>query len=102
MLCLSKVTVGGTAGKVFAPNSIMANVGDMVQFNFKSANHTLTQSTFPLPCVKMASGKDSGFMPNANDTLNPPPMFMVQVLDTKPACKLHHSHSFADSVPNTR
>ena len=81
------MTVGGSAGKVFVPNTIMAALGDMIQFNFKSANHTLTQSTFPLPCVKMAGGKDSGFLPNTNDAVNPPPSFMVQVMDTKPACK---------------
>ncbi len=85
---VSQVTVGGTAGKVFTPNSIMAAVGDMVQFNFRSMNHTLTQSTFPLPCVKMAGGKDSGFMPNPTDSSSAPPMFMVQVMDTKPACTL--------------
>ena len=73
----------------------MAAVGDMVQFNFKSENHTLTQSTFPLPCVKMAGGTDSNFMPNPNDSMNPPPTFMVQVMDTKPACMLYPHYAFA-------
>jgi len=93
---VTQVTVGGTAGKVFTPTSIMAAVGDMIQFDFKSTNHTLTQSTFPLPCAKMAGGKDSGFMPNPNDSMNPAPMFMVQVMDTKPACKLHSDYAFAN------
>ncbi|MCJ1239243.1 hypothetical protein MMC14_007237, partial [Varicellaria rhodocarpa] len=79
-----QVTVGGSAGLVYTPSSIEAAVGDMVQFNFMSANHTLTQATFPLPCVAMASGADSGFMPNANNTVNPPPSFMVQVTSMAP------------------
>ena len=55
----------------------------MVQFNFMTKNHTVTQSTFPKPCVKMAqvpggpTPVDSGFMPfNGTGT---PPMMMVQV-----------------------
>ena len=85
--CMIQVTVGGRAGLVYSPNSIQAAIGDMVQFNFESANHTLTQSTFPLPCVAMASGADSGFMPNPNNTVNPPPSFMVQVTTMSPMCK---------------
>ena len=83
-----KVTVGGSAGLVFSPNSLQAAVGDMVQFNFESTNHSLTQSTFPLPCVAMAGGADSGFLPNPNNTVNPPPSFMIQVTSTSPTCKL--------------
>ena len=65
----------------------MAEIGDVVQFNFSSKNHTVTQSTFPLPCVKMADGKDSGFLPNPDNGINPPPSFIFQVLTKKPICK---------------
>ncbi|KAL8703078.1 MAG: hypothetical protein Q9201_003740 [Fulgogasparrea decipioides] len=78
------VTVGGDAGLVFSPNTIMAAPGDMVHFTFMSTNHTLTQSTFAKPCVKMQGGADSGFLPNPNNTISPPPTFMFQVKDTKP------------------
>ena len=49
----------------FSPESITANVGDMVEFVFMQKNHTVTQSTFAEPCKKMEGGQDSGFMPNA-------------------------------------
>ncbi|KAL8666177.1 MAG: hypothetical protein Q9202_001684 [Teloschistes flavicans] len=79
------VTVGGDAGLVFSPNTINAAPGDMVHFTFMSQNHTLTQSSFPQPCVKMQGGVDSGFLPNPNNTISPPPTYMFQVKDTKPS-----------------
>ncbi|KAI4169629.1 MAG: hypothetical protein LQ343_005568 [Gyalolechia ehrenbergii] len=80
-----KVIVGGEAGLIFSPNSIMAAAGDMVEFTFMSQNHTVTQSTFPKPCVKMQGGADSLFLPNPNNTISPSPTYMLQVKDTKPA-----------------
>ncbi|KAL8668931.1 MAG: hypothetical protein Q9168_006457 [Polycauliona sp. 1 TL-2023] len=79
-----QVTVGGDAGLVFSPNTLSAMPGDMVEFTFMSMNHTLTQSTFPEPCKKMKDGADSGFLPNPNNTISPPPTYMFQVMDTKP------------------
>jgi plastocyanin len=84
---LNKVTVGGSAGLVYSPNTLEANVGDMVIFTFLSANHTATQSAFTSPCVKLAGGKDSGFMPNLNDSVVPPPQMAMQVTVTTPLCK---------------
>ncbi|KAL8932875.1 MAG: hypothetical protein Q9211_006078, partial [Gyalolechia sp. 1 TL-2023] len=82
---LSQVIVGGQAGLVFSPNSITAAAGDMVEFTFMSQNHTVTQSTFAKPCVKMQGGVDSLFLPNPNNTISPPPTYMFQVKDTQPA-----------------
>ncbi|KAI0147812.1 Cupredoxin [Xylariaceae sp. FL1272] len=78
------VTVGGTAGKVFTPDQVQAAVGDMVVFTFQSQNHTVTQSTFALPCEAMAGGMDSGFVPNPNDTVVPAPQVAMQVMTTDP------------------
>ncbi|KAI0900822.1 Cupredoxin [Annulohypoxylon nitens] len=78
------VTVGGAAGLVYTPDSIQANVGDMVIFEFMSANHTATQSTFATPCKLMEGGMDSGFQPNANNTVDPPPKVAMQVMTTDP------------------
>jgi len=65
------VVVGGTE-KVFTPNQITANVGDMVVFQFAQENHTATTSAFTSPCV--ANGVfDTGFMPNINGTIDPLP-----------------------------
>jgi len=73
------VIVGG-ADKVYNPDSITANVGDMVIFVFQQENHTATTSAFTSPCV--ANGVfDTGFMPNPNDTVSPPPQagMLIQV-----------------------
>lgn len=78
------VTVGGTAGLIYSPSTIQANVGDMVEFEFQSQNHTVTQSAFAQPCVALAGGMDSGFMPNINNSLavNPPKMAMQVTVAT--------------------
>jgi hypothetical protein len=36
----------------------------------------------------MSGGVDSGFMPNPNNTVSPPPTMMFQVTTTSPVCKL--------------
>lgn len=79
-----QVTVGGEAGLVYTPSYITAAVGDFVQFNFMSQNHTVTQSAFTTPCEKLSNGTDSGFMPNPNNTVSPPPMMMFQVMTSSP------------------
>ncbi|KAI1781143.1 Cupredoxin [Hypoxylon cercidicola] len=78
------VVVGGAAGLVYTPSEIQANVGDMVIFEFMSANHTATQSTFATPCKLMEGGMDSGFQPNKNNTVDPPPKVAMQVMTTDP------------------
>ncbi|KAI9815046.1 MAG: hypothetical protein M1827_002889 [Pycnora praestabilis] len=78
-----QVTVGGSAGLVYTPNTLEAAIGDMVQFTFMSENHTVTQAAFAKPCVKL-SGVDSGFMPNPNNTVNPAPSFVFQVTTSDP------------------
>lgn len=74
----------------YDPPSLDAQPGEYVQFNFKAQNHTVTQSTFEKPCVKMQDGMDSGFMPNPNNTMPVPPSMMMVVNDTKPLCKFWH------------
>lgn len=78
------VTVGGSAGLVYTPSSINAAVGDIVQFNFESKNHSVTQSSFATPCIKTTGGFDSGFMPNINNTVSPAPMLQFQVTVSTP------------------
>ncbi|KAI3398770.1 hypothetical protein diail_8637 [Diaporthe ilicicola] len=79
-----QVVVGGAAGLVYTPSSITAAVGDMVVFTFMSANHTATQSAFATPCEALAGGMDSGFQPNANNSVNPPPQVAMQVMVDTP------------------
>ncbi|KAK2463117.1 hypothetical protein APHAL10511_004772 [Amanita phalloides] len=49
------VNVGGNttedAAKVFQPQSVNADQGDVVYFNFTQGNHTVTQSLFNSPCL---------------------------------------------------
>lgn len=79
------VTVGGAAaGLAFNPAQISAAIGDMVIFTFLSANHTATQSAFATPCEPLAGGMDSGFQPNPNNSVNPPPQVAMQVMVDTP------------------
>lgn len=80
-----KVIVGGS-GLVYTPNTIEAAIGDMVVFTFMSNNHTASQSAFATPCDKLAGGFDSGFMPNVNNTVSPPPQMGMQVTVSTPIC----------------
>ncbi|KAF1955070.1 hypothetical protein CC80DRAFT_505892 [Byssothecium circinans] len=56
------VVVGGPQD-TFAPNSLVAAVGDIVQFQFSNGNHTATQSTEGAPCTALDGGMHSGHIP---------------------------------------
>ncbi|KAJ4299515.1 hypothetical protein N0V90_004760 [Kalmusia sp. IMI 367209] len=56
------VVVGGPQD-TFAPNSVVAAVGDIVQFQFSNGNHTATQSTLEAPCTPLGGGVNSGHIP---------------------------------------
>jgi len=49
---LITVVVGGPQD-TFVPNLVRANVGDIVQFQFSSGNHTVTQSAEGTPCIAL-------------------------------------------------
>lgn len=81
--------VGGSNGSLtFSPNNLVAAAGDMIQFQFGPANHTVTQSTFDNPCQPVSmhsnvSGIYSGFMPVAASA-SMTPTYTIMVNDTKP------------------
>jgi len=85
------VIVGNNGTLTFDPPSIAAAPRDTVVFEFRSKNHTATQSSFGDPCRKLEftsttgqKGFDSGFMPvDASLTTNFP-TFSVTVNDTAP------------------
>ena len=89
------VVVGGTQD-VFVPNSVVAAVGDIVQFQFSNGNHTVTQSTVDQACTPMDAGVHSGHIPFKDGqtevgTFNMPvtstePMFLYCA--TGPHCQL--------------
>jgi hypothetical protein len=51
----------GDGGLMFNPTSVTANVGDTLQFQFVSGNHSVAQSTFADPCTPFSGGVVSGF-----------------------------------------
>jgi plastocyanin len=59
----------GANGLTFAPQQFTAQRGDIVNFEFRGGNHTVTQSSFANPCawqtntVTRADGFNSGFIP---------------------------------------
>ncbi|OAL54319.1 hypothetical protein IQ07DRAFT_263644 [Pyrenochaeta sp. DS3sAY3a] len=56
------VVVGGPQD-TFVPNSVVAAVGDVIQFQFSNGNHTVTQSTADTACTPMEGGIHSGHIP---------------------------------------
>lgn len=82
---ITTVTVGLEKGKVlkFDPPFLQhKKKGDMIRFDFRAANHTLTESSFNDPCKKLdGTNIDTNFM-NANkeDVPNAKPFDLV--LDT--------------------
>jgi len=90
MVMMHVVQVSDTDGnKLFNPDTITANPGDMVQFHFYPMNHSVAQSSFASPCEPLAQGNASatgfwsGFMPvtAANKTM---PVYTITVNDTNP------------------
>ncbi|KAG6004807.1 hypothetical protein E4U21_000763 [Claviceps maximensis] len=79
------VKVGGPGGLTYQPEQLdNISVGDTVVFEFLAQNHSVTQSAFDAPCKPLAGGMDSGFIPNPNNSVSPPPQVAMQIMTTKP------------------
>ncbi|EAU81583.2 hypothetical protein CC1G_02599 [Coprinopsis cinerea okayama7 len=82
------IQVGADNGLIYLPASISARVGDTVTFEFRSKNHTVTQSSFSSPCEALiredgTTGFRSGFRPVPSGTTDFP-RFSVRINDTAP------------------
>jgi len=61
----------GNSGLSYSPPNVTASVGDIVTFEFRAKNHTVTQSSFADPCSLLVNtttgtqGFNSGFFPVA-------------------------------------
>lgn len=83
------VKVGNANGTLsYSPNNLKAAVGDMVQFQFAPANHTVTQSTFDAPCVPISESSNttgiySGFQP-VTASATEIPTYTIQINNTTP------------------
>jgi len=83
--------VNNATATKFYPEKITAEPGSMVQFQFWTGNHTVTQSNFDNACVPLSTsnasavGIDSSWMPVADSkAMGQIPVFTIMVNDTKP------------------
>jgi hypothetical protein len=61
---LQIVDIGNINGTLaFTPENTVVAAGDLVEFRFRPANHSVAQSNFSTPCQPMNSGFFSGFSP---------------------------------------
>lgn len=86
---LIPVLVGGPT-LAFTPNSVSANPGDVIQFQFAARNHTVTQSAQGSPCVPLdrsgngTAGVHSGYISFDGGASGQVGTFDVPVRDTSP------------------
>jgi plastocyanin len=86
-----RVIVGGNGTLTYDPPSIAAAPRDTIVFEFRTKNHTVTQSSFGRPCQKLdltsttgQKGFDSGFVPADASLTSNFPSYTVTVNDTAP------------------
>jgi plastocyanin len=78
--------VVGANGLTFAPQQFTAQRNDIVNFEFRGGNHTVTQSSFANPCawttntVTGVDGFNSGFMP-FNQTSGQVSVYSLEITD---------------------
>jgi len=79
------VKVGANSQLLFDPESIAANIGDTVIFQFVSKNHSVVQSSLAGPCTALPGGLDTGYKPVAAGTTDANfPTVTYSVTDSKP------------------
>jgi plastocyanin len=75
----------GLGGLRFEPDNIVAEVGDVVEWHFLPANHSVVQSSFDKPCEPLADG--TGFFSGFNFATQQGQsdnVFQIVVEDRKP------------------
>lgn len=79
----------GEGSNVFKPSAIQANIGDIIQFDFYPANHSVARAEYLYPCIPYEDtgigkvGFFSGFHP-VDVILNSPPTWSIRVNDSLP------------------
>ncbi|KAJ0420308.1 hypothetical protein BJY00DRAFT_284619 [Aspergillus carlsbadensis] len=81
----------------FSPDNVQAEIGDVVEWHFLAANHTVAQSNFADPCVplddeysssSLSSASPSGFFPGFEFATAPGTqaanVFQITITDTNP------------------
>jgi hypothetical protein len=87
--------VGGSSLTYTPPALSGVKDKDTIIFLFFQVNHTLTQSSFALPCNKSDGGFKSGFLPSNGNMI---PFVLVEFSDSmntgSPLCKPNPAISF--------
>ncbi|KAI9739351.1 MAG: hypothetical protein M1834_007564 [Cirrosporium novae-zelandiae] len=79
----------GKGGFTFVPDSINANVGDTVEFDFFPTNHSVVRAAYGYPCIPYEDtgsnlqGFFSGFKVTT-EISNDPPKFSIKINNTQP------------------
>ncbi|KAJ7774164.1 hypothetical protein DFH07DRAFT_733097, partial [Mycena maculata] len=73
-----KVNVG-IEGSFFTPPTTSAGLNDTVSFVFGGDIHSVTQSTFASPCVRLEGGFDSGFAGRGPSFSNAPEVWNLRI-----------------------
>ncbi|KAJ7500788.1 hypothetical protein B0H11DRAFT_1994435 [Mycena galericulata] len=69
----------GVEGSFFSPPTLSAGLNDTVTFVFGGDFHSVTQSTFTSPCVRLADGFDSGLAGRGATFSNPPAVWNLRI-----------------------
>ncbi|KAH8819402.1 hypothetical protein F5884DRAFT_743815 [Xylogone sp. PMI_703] len=79
-----RVDVGSGGTLTFSPDTVVAAVGDIIEYHFFPKNHSVVQGSFNTPCQtgSVTNGFFSGFHPTASGEEKQ--IFQVTVQDTKP------------------
>ncbi|KAF2791343.1 hypothetical protein K505DRAFT_225615, partial [Melanomma pulvis-pyrius CBS 109.77] len=83
------ITVGNGDHK-FRPDVTLADIGDVIEFQFFPPNHSVVRAEYLHPCIPYEMtgrgkvGFFSGFHPLMTDWLNQPPKWSVTINDTDP------------------
>ncbi|KAK0643861.1 Cupredoxin [Cercophora newfieldiana] len=78
------VTVGKNGQLRFDPETLVAEIGDTITYNYFARNHSVTQSSFEKPCQPEAGGFFSGFVPTESPDVASRTTFTITVKDSKP------------------
>ncbi|KAJ7875534.1 hypothetical protein B0H14DRAFT_2568688 [Mycena olivaceomarginata] len=69
----------GVEGSFYSPPTVSAGLNDTVMFVFGGDVHTVTQSSFDSPCIRLDGGFDSGFNGRGADFSRPAPVWTLRI-----------------------
>ncbi|KAJ7748635.1 hypothetical protein B0H16DRAFT_901740 [Mycena metata] len=94
----------GVEGSFYSPPTISAGLNDTVTFIFGGDSHTVTQSSFNSPCIRLNGGFDSGFNGRGADFSKPAPVWSLRITNVSETiwffcqASIPSSHCFSGMV----